>query len=145
LRWFQLGWTHNFILLGLGKIHYLWISLLGDISDLLGEYPLTLLTTCSIVPFSYVLIGGIQCLHDDTWFYDIACVGSLKWVFVYCGSSHSSSLIFSLSLLVLSQIPNQMESSNTNHEDKDNEGNINIPLATSSLERKMSEYIATQT
>jgi hypothetical protein len=86
LRWFQLGWTHNFILLGLGKIHYLWISLLGDISDLLGEYPLTLLTTCSIVPFSYVLIGGIQCLHDDTWFYDIACVGSLKWVFVYCGS-----------------------------------------------------------
>jgi uncharacterized membrane protein len=38
-----------------------------------------------------------------------------------------------------------MESSNTNHEDKDNEGNINIPLATSSLERKMLEYIATQT
>jgi hypothetical protein len=30
-----------------------------------------------------------------------------------------------------------MESSNTNHEDKDNEGNINIPLATSSWERKM--------
>jgi hypothetical protein len=27
-----------------------------------------------------------------------------------------------------------MESSNTNHEDKDNEGNINIPLAISSLE-----------
>jgi hypothetical protein len=38
-----------------------------------------------------------------------------------------------------------MESSNTNDEDKNNEGNINIPLATSSLERKMSEYIATQT
>jgi hypothetical protein len=38
-----------------------------------------------------------------------------------------------------------MESSNTNHEDKDNEGNINIPLATSSLERKMLEHIATQT
>jgi hypothetical protein len=37
-----------------------------------------------------------------------------------------------------------MESPNTNHEDKDNEGNINIPLATSSLEHKM-EYIATQT
>jgi hypothetical protein len=37
-----------------------------------------------------------------------------------------------------------MESSNTNHEDKDNEGNINIPLATSSLEHKMIEYIATQ-
>jgi N-acetyl-anhydromuramyl-L-alanine amidase AmpD len=37
-----------------------------------------------------------------------------------------------------------MKSSNTNHEDKDNEGNINIPLATSSLERKM-EYIAAQT
>jgi hypothetical protein len=30
-----------------------------------------------------------------------------------------------------------MESSNINHEYKDNEGNINIPLATSSLERKM--------
>jgi hypothetical protein len=38
-----------------------------------------------------------------------------------------------------------MESSNTNHEDKDNEGNINIPFATSSLERKMLDYIATQT
>jgi hypothetical protein len=37
-----------------------------------------------------------------------------------------------------------MESSNKNHEDKDNEGNINIPLATSSLERKMMEYIAGQ-
>jgi hypothetical protein len=37
-----------------------------------------------------------------------------------------------------------MESSNTNHEDKDNKGNINIPLATSSLEHKM-EYIAAQT
>jgi N-acetyl-anhydromuramyl-L-alanine amidase AmpD len=38
-----------------------------------------------------------------------------------------------------------MEGSNTNHEDKDNKGNINIPLATSSLERKMLEYIAAQT
>jgi hypothetical protein len=38
-----------------------------------------------------------------------------------------------------------MESSNINHEDKDNEGNTNIPLATSSLGRKMLEYIATQT
>jgi N-acetyl-anhydromuramyl-L-alanine amidase AmpD len=38
-----------------------------------------------------------------------------------------------------------MESSNINHEDKDNEGNINIPLATSSLKRKMLEYIAEQT
>jgi hypothetical protein len=37
-----------------------------------------------------------------------------------------------------------MESSNINHEDKNNEGNINIPLATSSLEHKM-EYIAAQT
>jgi hypothetical protein len=32
------------------------------------------------------LIGGIQCLLDDAWFYDVACVGSLKWVLVYCGS-----------------------------------------------------------
>jgi hypothetical protein len=38
-----------------------------------------------------------------------------------------------------------MESANTNHEDKDNEGNINIPLSTSLLERKMMEYIAAQT
>jgi hypothetical protein len=30
-----------------------------------------------------------------------------------------------------------MESSNVKHEDKDNKGNINIPLATSSLEREM--------
>jgi hypothetical protein len=38
-----------------------------------------------------------------------------------------------------------MESSNINHEDKDNERNINIPLTTSSLERKMLEYITAQT
>jgi N-acetyl-anhydromuramyl-L-alanine amidase AmpD len=38
-----------------------------------------------------------------------------------------------------------MESSNTNHEDKNNKGNINILLATSALERKMLEYIAAQT
>jgi N-acetyl-anhydromuramyl-L-alanine amidase AmpD len=38
-----------------------------------------------------------------------------------------------------------MESSSIKHEDKDNEGNINIPLATSSLERKMMEYIVAQT
>jgi hypothetical protein len=49
--------NHNFGLLDLGKIHYLWISLLGATSDLLGGYPLTLLTTCSVVPFSYALIG----------------------------------------------------------------------------------------
>jgi hypothetical protein len=38
-----------------------------------------------------------------------------------------------------------MERSNIKHEDRDNEGNINIPLATSALERKMLEHIATQT
>jgi hypothetical protein len=38
-----------------------------------------------------------------------------------------------------------MKSSNIKYEDKDNEGNINIPLATSSLEHKMMEYIAAQT
>jgi hypothetical protein len=38
-----------------------------------------------------------------------------------------------------------MESSNINHEDKDNEGNINISPTTSSLEREMLRYIATQT
>jgi hypothetical protein len=38
-----------------------------------------------------------------------------------------------------------MEISNIKHEDKDNEGNINIPLATSSLEHKMMGYIAAQT
>jgi hypothetical protein len=30
----------------------------------------------SIVPLT-VLVGGIQCLHDDAWFHDNACVGSL--------------------------------------------------------------------
>jgi hypothetical protein len=34
----------------------------------------------------HVLFGEILCLHDDAWFYDIACVGSLKWVLVYCAS-----------------------------------------------------------
>jgi hypothetical protein len=38
-----------------------------------------------------------------------------------------------------------MERSKINQEDKDNEGNFNIPLATSSLEHKMLEYITTQT
>jgi N-acetyl-anhydromuramyl-L-alanine amidase AmpD len=38
-----------------------------------------------------------------------------------------------------------MESFNTNHEEKYNKGNINIPLVTSALERKMLEYIVTQT
>jgi N-acetyl-anhydromuramyl-L-alanine amidase AmpD len=38
-----------------------------------------------------------------------------------------------------------MESSNINHEGKDDEGSINITLATSSLERKMLEYITAQT
>jgi hypothetical protein len=52
LRWFQLGWTHNFSPLDLGQIHYLWISFLGATSDLLGGYPLTILTTCSIVPLA---------------------------------------------------------------------------------------------
>jgi N-acetyl-anhydromuramyl-L-alanine amidase AmpD len=37
-----------------------------------------------------------------------------------------------------------MESSSIKHEDKDNEGNINIPLATSALERKMMEYMTAQ-
>jgi hypothetical protein len=33
-----------------------------------------------------MLSGGIVCLHDDAWFYDLVWVGSLKWVLVYCGS-----------------------------------------------------------
>jgi hypothetical protein len=24
------------------------------------------------------LFGEVECLHDDDWFYDIACAGSLK-------------------------------------------------------------------
>jgi hypothetical protein len=45
----------------------------------LGGYPLTLLTMCSVVPLTmHVLFGEVLCLHDDAWFYDIACVGSLK-------------------------------------------------------------------
>jgi hypothetical protein len=55
----------------MGKIHYLWICLLGATSDLLGGYPFTLLTTCSVVSLSYALIGGIQYLYDDGWFYEI--------------------------------------------------------------------------
>jgi hypothetical protein len=35
--------------------------------------------------------------------------------------------------------------SNGNHEDKDNKGNIDIPSTTSAIERKMLEYMATQT
>jgi hypothetical protein len=63
LRWFQLGWTHNFGLLGLGKIHYLWISLLGATSDLLGGYPLTLLTTSGVVPLAMsCLVKFIVCM-----------------------------------------------------------------------------------
>jgi hypothetical protein len=38
-----------------------------------------------------------------------------------------------------------MASPNGNHEDKDNKGNIDIPSTTSTFERKMLEYMATQT
>jgi hypothetical protein len=38
-----------------------------------------------------------------------------------------------------------MASSNGNHKDKDNKGNIDIPSTTSAIERKMLEYMATQT
>jgi hypothetical protein len=38
-----------------------------------------------------------------------------------------------------------MASPNGNHEDKDNKENIDIPSTTSAFERKMLEYMATQT
>jgi hypothetical protein len=38
-----------------------------------------------------------------------------------------------------------MASPNGYHEDKDNKGNIDIPSTTSATERKMLEYMATQT
>jgi hypothetical protein len=38
-----------------------------------------------------------------------------------------------------------MASPNRNHEDKDNKGNIDIPSITSAIERKMLEYMTTQT
>jgi hypothetical protein len=38
-----------------------------------------------------------------------------------------------------------MASPNRNHKDKDNKGNIDIPSTTSAFERKMLEYMATQT
>jgi hypothetical protein len=38
-----------------------------------------------------------------------------------------------------------MASPNGNHEDKDNKGNIDIPSTTSAIERKMLEYMTTQT
>jgi hypothetical protein len=48
-------------------------------------------------------------------------------------------------LLSLPLSHNQMASPNGNHEDKDNKGNIDIPSTTSAIERKMLEYMATQT
>jgi hypothetical protein len=38
-----------------------------------------------------------------------------------------------------------MASSNGNHKDKDNKGNIDIPSTTLAIERRMLEYMATQT
>jgi hypothetical protein len=38
-----------------------------------------------------------------------------------------------------------MASPNRNHEDKDNKGNIDILSITSAIERKMLEYMTTQT
>jgi hypothetical protein len=52
----------QFGLLDLGKIHYLWISLPGDTSDLLGGYALTLLTTCSVVPLAMPLVEFSVCM-----------------------------------------------------------------------------------
>lgn len=48
-------------------------------------------------------------------------------------------------LLTLSLSPNQMASPNENHEDRANEGDLNIPPVAASFERKMLEYMATQT
>jgi hypothetical protein len=49
------------------------------------------------------------------------------------------------SLLSLSLSHNRMVSPNGNHEYKDNNRNIDIPSTTSAIERKMLEYMATQT
>jgi hypothetical protein len=48
-------------------------------------------------------------------------------------------------LLSLPLSHNQIASPNGNHEDKDNKGNINISSITSAIERKMLEYMVTQT
>jgi hypothetical protein len=48
-------------------------------------------------------------------------------------------------LLSLPLSHDQKASPNGNHEDKDNKGNIDIPSTTSVIERKMLEYMATQT
>jgi hypothetical protein len=48
-------------------------------------------------------------------------------------------------LLSLSLSHNRMASPNGNHEYKDNKRNIDIPSTTSAIERKMLEYMATQT
>jgi N-acetyl-anhydromuramyl-L-alanine amidase AmpD len=68
------------------------------------------------------------------------------------GSSFVSptSLLFPFFLPTLQPISydpiaNPQSDGELQREDKGNEGNINIPLATSSLERKMLEYIAAQT
>ena len=34
-----------------------------------------------------MLTGGIQCLHDDAWLYDLVWFASLYWLLMYCGSS----------------------------------------------------------
>jgi hypothetical protein len=49
----------------------------------LGGSLAALLTTCSTVP---MLMVKIVCLHDVAWFYDLASVGSLLWLLMYCGS-----------------------------------------------------------
>jgi hypothetical protein len=61
------------------------------------------------------------------------------------------SIILHCSLICFQPLPslslshNQMARPNGNHEDKDNKGNIDIPSTTSAFERKMLEYMATQT
>jgi hypothetical protein len=55
------------------------------------------------------------------------------------------SSIYFQPLLSLSLSHNRMVSPNGNHEYKDNKRNIDIPSTTSAIERKMLEYMATQT
>jgi hypothetical protein len=55
------------------------------------------------------------------------------------------SSIYFQPLLSLSLSHNRMVSPNGNHEYKDNKRNIDIPSTTSAIERRMLEYMATQT
>jgi hypothetical protein len=75
LRWFQLGWTHNFSLLDLEKSPLFMDILAGSYVWSIRRIPLTLLTTCSVVPltmsclveFSVCMMMLVLVLWSECW------------------------------------------------------------------------------